>query len=346
MTTYNYNAPSWLRGQIAQLFTLVQQRSYVRRLMGSINIPASPELKEVQGSILMSRPNSHVGKTLGSHLTTGGLYEVETKFTTWWVWTDVGIKKTLYDSQAPIAIPANIQREFSGYHNLVLDESMAISSASELSGWPGFLDQSAGNTVYDPDDCCSTPGTAETGSSWVGGQATAMAFVTDLVTLLNDIIGKEDSYGRGIVTYGDDGLPSGNFQLLIHPNAFQHLRKPVYNGSYYLDTTYEKYITQNLGLPISYWRFAATGNSSAYTGAEDATTVLWMVYNPKENFFMGTIKDLGWDSNWGEWLSDDHLQVKNRMLEKVTGFIRPYDIDGTQYKALSSSTITPWNNAA
>jgi hypothetical protein len=173
-----------------------------------------------------------------------------------------------------------------------------------------------------------------------------MAFVTDVTTMLNNIVGKEDSYGRGIVTYGDDGLPSGDFRLIIHPNAAFHLRKPVYNGSYYLDTTYEKYITERLGIPISYWRFAATGNSSAYTGAEDATTVAWMVYRANENFFMATIADLGWDSNWGEWLDDDHLYVKNRMKEKVSGFIRPFNIDGTYYKAETSATITPWNNAA
>lgn len=343
MTTYNYNVPSSLRGQVAELFRAVGQNSMVMNMFGTISTPGAPALKEMQGQYLYSFPNTKVNQEL-EFTVGGGLSEYAMKMPTFWIYTPVEVKKALYDSGSNVALPSNIAQEIANDHNLIRDEMMMRSNASRLYHYPGFLTRSSTGSLASPADCCTTAGTANTGVSWVGGQATTFGFANDILTMQNDIISEVDTYGRGIVTHASDGKISGDWLLLIAPLAAQHLRKPVYNGSYYLDVSYETYIKNVLGVNILYTPFA--DEAGDYTGAEDATTEIELIYKPKENFFTGVVQGLGWETEWGTWLDESRTHVRNRLQEKLVGFIRPYNINGTWKKAVTVATITPWNNAS
>lgn len=341
-TTYNYTQPSQIHAELGSIFELVMYNSVAEKIFGSVPVPVLPSLEEVEGTLLTSVFNTKVVKYL--EFTGGDAIRTEKfVFPANWIQTEIQLRKTDFESGVITTIPSRIKEQKASDHAWTRDGYVMRATLKDAMA-KGFISLSAAGTIQDPDDCNSTPGTAETGGIWTGSQQTAFQFDKDVQIMKMDIMSKLDSYGKGAVSRGASGNFVGQFYLLLHPLCKPHLDRPVYNGSYYLSQSYAQYLEATTGVKIIYTEWADANQS--YTGADAATTEAVLLYEPAQNFFTGVIQGMQWEAPWGEWMDPDRAFVLNRLQEKLVAIIRPWLISGTYYKLVAHSTITPYDNTA
>jgi len=220
-------------------------------------------------------------------------------------------------------------------HALIRDE-LLLSGDSKLPNWVplGGLVSNANSSINKPSSCETTPGTVEplTSIKFAGANASVMvgsalniAVKKLFLTRINTTTAKRLCRANPTIT------------CVIHPIALSLLEAPMFNGTFYLNTSNRQFLESNG------WRFVPSILADPdYTGAEDGTTELHCFADLDANFNVGVLKAASWDG-WaqtegtGDWI--------NKLSEIITASAVPFlDDDGYYYKSYAQVQVTGYDN--
>jgi len=202
--------------------------------------------------------------------------------------------------------------------------------------WKGLAALSTASTVSDPNDACSTAGTADNYT------ATKMTGAATTVDALNTSIGaaKDQFYQQYDANTHQTMFKANNsFDLFVHPSVVEKFRRGhLSNASGELDYSRSLYeAMQGEVNVIPSFAFDAAYDGASATEAQGA-----LLMNTNENFQV--LETIPYTVE--PWIYDPSKNIyKMRAYWKIFKFIRPYRIGSYWKKASQILRLTPYSNA-
>lgn len=232
------------------------------------------------------------------------------------------IDTQIRDSQA--IVDTAMIKNLVGYANEV-----DLLSAMNLQG-------TSGSSIADPADCCATPGTSDSlgAINFSGAGQTERNLEATLGVAIRGISTKTLNTTTGLNALKNNG--SDSFDLWCHPN-FANVLKTTHD---LLDSGEHDPLTYEARLKTWNTTIRPTLALDSYSGATDATAVMVVTANTKENFFIAEAEQPKWTS-WERLFDGKTINWVKNYKVGAGAFARGF-INGSQpYKAMYSITTTP-----
>ncbi|WP_371805467.1 hypothetical protein [Candidatus Lokiarchaeum ossiferum] len=233
--------------------------------------------------------------------------------------------------------------------NAAIKQERGLRSKMEYNmiGYAGDVDYSvlklgaaANPTIIDPYDCNSTSGTVEPygAINFTGAGKTALNLNSTVGNGIRAISAATLDSTTGESILRNDGTDT--FDLWCHPRQAQILRTnhDLLNatGGDESDKTYAEELATAWNTTIR-----PTMALGACTGIADATTVMVLTANTKENFFAVEVENPHW-KEWKEIDNGEKIEFVKRFKAGIGALARPYyDNSANPYKAMFAMSVTP-----
>lgn len=336
MVSTLYNDPQ--RYILDRVYTILLENDIISQLFSAPEIPANgDQIREVQFGLAKHNESAYIAETL--EYFPESLDIVEGKARKYYVQKDLKLNQEQYkQTVGPRGQMKELMARLFAY-DIMMAAERYITIGDTTSINHGFtnallgLNADASDAIGKPATCEGTAGTAETGSSWAGGNR-GTECVTDIIVLLKDLAVDGFVKRRNGLTFDFNTA-----HIFIHSLAWAWVKDwPIYDGVQYSDDTVETRLAKGRYTVVN-----CDAIDYDYAGADDGTTQIALAIDIKDNFAvlpMEPLRQMPWEReghtfNW--W---------SKMYEGRIHFAIP-KYNGTDYKkAVAQSTIIPYDSAA